>query len=142
MANYAQTVNVIGCIKASKTQAAMAATGQVLTLYRNHFGQIPVEASGEFDQLDVSAALSADRQKVTVAIVNPTHLKYEVSLDLEHRRSFSCRRSWRITGPAEGAFNEPGKPESIEIEEKNGDADMSKIQISPLSVSLFELNLQ
>jgi len=142
MANYAQTVNVIGCIKASKTHAAMAATGQVLKLYRNHFGQIPVDTTGEFDQLDVSAALSADRQKLTVAIVNPTHQKYEVSLNLEHGRSFSCRRSWQITAPEEGSFNEPGRPELVKIEQKKADVDMSKIQISALSVSLFELNLQ
>ena len=120
----------------------MAATGQVLTLYRNHFGQIPVEIAGEFDQLDVSAALSADRQKLTVAIVNPTHQKYEVSLNLEHGRSFSCRRSWRITAPEEGSFNEPGKPELVKIEQKKADVDTSKIQISDLSVSLFEMNLQ
>ena len=43
MANYAQTVNVIGCIKTTKTAAAFATTGLVLKLYRKHFGQIPVE---------------------------------------------------------------------------------------------------
>ena len=142
MANYAQTVNVIGCIKASKTDAAMAATGKVLTLYRNHFGQIPVEATGEFDQLDVSAALSADRQKVTVAIVNPTYQKYEVSLALKGRGASPSAKSWQITGPDEGSFNEPGKPELVKIQQKNADFDMSAIQISPLSVYLFELNLQ
>ena len=120
----------------------MAATGQVLTLYRNHFGQIPVEAAGEFDQLDVSAALTADRRKVTVAIVNPTYQKYEVSVSLKGRGVSSLSGSWRITGPDEGSFNEPGEPELVKIEQKNADADMSKIQISPLSVSLFELNLQ
>ena len=37
MANYAQTVNVIGCIKTSKTDAAFATTGLVLKLYRKYF---------------------------------------------------------------------------------------------------------
>ena len=92
--------------------------------------------------MDVSAALSADRQKLTVAIVNPTYLKYEVSLNLKGRGAPSSVKLWRITGPDEGAFNEPGKPELVKIEEKNADSDMSRIQISPLSVSLFELNLQ
>ena len=142
MANYAQTVNVIGCIKASKTHAAMAATGQVLKLYRNNFGQIPVETTGEFDQLDVSAALSSDRRKLTVAIVNPTYQEYEVSLNIEPARPFSCRSSWQITAPEEGSFNEPGKPDVVKIEQKKADVDMRKIQISALSVYLFELNLQ
>jgi alpha-N-arabinofuranosidase len=142
MANYAQTVNVIGCIKASKTHASMAATGQILKLYRNHFGQIPVEAAGEFDQLDVSAALTADRRKVTLAIVNPTRRKYEISLILKGRGVSSSVKSWRITGPEEGSFNEPGKPDLVKVEQQNAEPDMSRIQISPLSVSLFELNLQ
>ena len=42
MANYAQTVNVIGCIKTSKTDAAFATTGLVLKLYRKQFGEIPI----------------------------------------------------------------------------------------------------
>ena len=42
MANYAQTVNVIGCIKTSKTAACFDTTGLVLKLYRKHFGVTPV----------------------------------------------------------------------------------------------------
>ncbi|MHC4944521.1 MAG: alpha-L-arabinofuranosidase C-terminal domain-containing protein, partial [Planctomycetota bacterium] len=41
MANYAQTVNVIGCIKTDKTSAAFATTGLALKLYRSRFGTIP-----------------------------------------------------------------------------------------------------
>ncbi len=46
MANYAQTVNVIGAIKTTKTAAAFDTTGLVLKLYRAHFGQVPVTISG------------------------------------------------------------------------------------------------
>ena len=46
MANYAQTVNVIGCIKTSKTAACFDTTGLVLKLYRQHFGVIPVDGRG------------------------------------------------------------------------------------------------
>ena len=45
MANYAQTVNVIGAIKTSKTAAVLDTTGVVLELYRNHYGTIPVARS-------------------------------------------------------------------------------------------------
>ena len=58
MANYAQTVNVIGCIKASKTAATLETTGLVLKLYGNHFGSIPVETTSDSDSIDVSAALT------------------------------------------------------------------------------------
>ena len=45
MANYAQTVNVIGCIKTDKTDACFDATGPALKLYRNHYGVVPVQAT-------------------------------------------------------------------------------------------------
>ena len=38
MANYAQTVNVIGAIKTTATEAELETTGLVLELYRQHFG--------------------------------------------------------------------------------------------------------
>ena len=43
MAHYAQTVNVIGAIKTTKTAAEMETTGLVLQLYRAHYGKIPLE---------------------------------------------------------------------------------------------------
>ena len=45
MAHYAQTVNVIGCIKTTKTDAFFDATALPLMLYRHHFGTIPVEVA-------------------------------------------------------------------------------------------------
>ena len=45
MANYAQTVNVIGAIKTTPTAASFETTGLALELYRNHFGSIPVEVA-------------------------------------------------------------------------------------------------
>ena len=46
MANYAQTVNVIGAIKTTKTAAELETTGLVLALYRRRFGTLPVRVSG------------------------------------------------------------------------------------------------
>ncbi len=56
MANYAQTVNVIGAIKTDKRTAVMDTTGLVLALYRREFGTIPVEIAGAPEPLDVAAA--------------------------------------------------------------------------------------
>ena len=46
MANYAQTVNVIGAIKTTKTAAEMEPTGLVLQLYRQRFGDDAGRAVG------------------------------------------------------------------------------------------------
>ncbi len=55
MANYAQTVNVIGAIKTSKTAAVLDTTGVILALYRKNFGTIPVAVAGAPEPLDVMA---------------------------------------------------------------------------------------
>ncbi len=70
MANYAQTVNVIGCIKTTPIHSGFAATGLPLKLYRNHFGSIPVFIDKEYDDLDIVAAINPDMDKITVSIVN------------------------------------------------------------------------
>src|SRR5262249_709260 len=59
MANYAQTANVIGCIKTTKTHAEFESTGLVLKLYRDHFGSIPIQVTAQAAPLDFSAALTS-----------------------------------------------------------------------------------
>jgi len=142
MANYAQTVNVIGCIKASKTHAAMETTGQVLQLYRNHFGQIPVEVSGKPGNLDVSAALTQDHNTLTVAVVNPTHQKYDLSMNIKEGKLPSQYKIWLISGENEQDFNEPGSPYQVRLDQKTVAADLGKIPISPLSVVLYIFDLK
>ena len=61
MANYAQTVNVIGAIKTTATEAELEPTGLVLALYRRHFGTLPVVVREQPKPLDVAAAWTADR---------------------------------------------------------------------------------
>ena len=90
MANYAQTVNVIGCIKTTKTAAAFETTGLVLKLYRRHFGMIPVAAEAAAP-LDWPAAWTADRKALTIGIVNPTLKAVEIPLGDRRARSSPAR---------------------------------------------------
>ena len=82
MANYAQTVNVIGAIKTTTTAAEMETTGLVQQLYRERFGVTPVALAGAPAPLDVAAALSADGRALTVAVVNPTDEARSLQLKL------------------------------------------------------------
>ena len=82
MANYAQTVNVIGCIKTNTTHSVFDATGQVLKLYRHKFGFIPVEISGEIRPLDIGATLTTSGDTLTVSVVNPTWEAVEFPLSI------------------------------------------------------------
>jgi alpha-N-arabinofuranosidase len=118
MANYAQTVNVIGAIKTTKTAAEFDATGQVLKMYRNHYGEIPVEVSGTTRPLDVAAAWTADRKALTIAVVNPTKMEVELSISIKSANIAPEGRMWCVTGPDEMAYNEPGKEPVVPIAEK------------------------
>ena len=144
MANYAQTVNVIGAIKTSKTAAAFDTTGLVLQLYRNRFGRVPVETTGVSLPLDVAAAVSNDGKTLTIGIVNPTDRELELPLEVKGARlgaSGGHRR--HIAHPDPMAHNEPGKRARIRIEQTVfGDGAVKSLRIPAISVSLYELPLE
>jgi len=93
MAQYAQTVNVIGCIKTNGTAAAFATTGLALKMYKDHFGTIPVKLEGTAAKmdLDVAAMLTEDGKALTIGVVNPHGVAVPVELNIE-RQSLAHRR--------------------------------------------------
>ncbi len=139
MANYAQTVNVIGCIKASKTAAAFETTGLVLKLYRNHFGNVPVEVTGDASPLDVSVAWAANRRALTVGIVNPTEQVQELTIDLQGAQLRRSGKLWRIAHTDPMAYNEPGEEPNVVIEEEPITGVSETLSLPPLSISLYRL---
>jgi alpha-N-arabinofuranosidase len=138
MANYAQTVNVIGCIKTTKTAAAFAATGLPLKLYRAQFGTIPVKVTAP-EPLDVAAAWTADRRALTIAIVNPTMKPLAVPLDIRGVNLAGTGRRWQIAGIDPRAYNEPGKPARVKIEQSPLTGVKDRLSIVPCSVTLCRL---
>ena len=141
MANYAQTVNVIGCIKTSKTDAAFAATGLALKLYRERFGVLPVGVTAD-EPLDVAAALSEDKKTLTVAVVNPTMRELNVSLEVSGVALAGTGRRWQIAGKDPMAYNEPGKPAAVVIEEDAVSGVVDAIPVAACSVTLYALALK
>ena len=142
MANYAQTVNVIGCIKTSKTAAAFETTGLVLKLYREHFGTIPVEITGDAYPLDVSAAWTSDRKALTIGIVNPTENEIKLPMELKGVKLAGKARLWQIAHSDPMAYNEPGKEPKVTIKEKTGSKISRKLRVPPLSINLYELPIK
>ena len=141
MANYAQTVNVIGCIKTTKTKAAFATTGLVLKLYRRQFGAIPVEVIGETKPLDVAAAWTKNRKAITIGIVNPTKTEYDLILDLKGATVKGTSQLFQIAGSDAMAYNQPGKKPNVVIEKKQLTDISNKLSAPPLSISLYKLNV-
>ena len=141
MANYAQTVNVIGAIKTTKTAAAFDTTGLVLKLYRARFGAIPVEVAGSPRPLDVAAAWHQDRTALTFSVVNPTRAEQTLQIAFAAGTVPSTAHLWRIAGTDERAYNEPGKPPAVTIQETAGAPFGRTVVVPPMSISLYELKV-
>lgn len=136
---YAQTVNVIGCIKTSRRNAAFETTGLVLKLYRRHFGELPVltESAG---LIDAQAAWSADRRTLTLGIVNMTEEPLDIPLDLRGARLTGGGVRWQIAGADPMAYNDPDQPPNVVIEEAAVPGTPNRVSIAPCSVTLFRFD--
>ena len=137
MANYAQTVNVIGCIKTSKTAAEFATTGLVLKLYRERFGQIPIRLAWENEVYDLSAALTEDGRSLTVGVVNPTDEALHLELELTEAGMRGNGTQSVITGERRESHNRPGRPREVDIQTLDEIDGTRPLSIPALSNSLF-----
>jgi len=118
MANYAQTVNVIGAIKTSRTNAALETTGLVLKLYRHHLGTLPCRTESS-PTLDALATWNDARTELRIAIVNATTSPAEVQLDLRGARlGDGPGRRWVIASDDPMAFNDPDGARPVELREE------------------------
>ena len=150
MANYAQTLNVLGAIKATPVGVQPESTALVLALYRNVFGTIPVfsqindeptDAPGS--GIDVSAAVTPEGRFLTVALVNPLAEPKEVRLDLGGARVHAKGRVWRITDKESdpNAHNDPEQPRRIAISNEAVNLKKGIVTLPPYSVNVYKAEL-
>jgi alpha-N-arabinofuranosidase len=141
MANYAQTVNVIGCIKTTATAAGFAATGLPLKLYRNHFGAIPVILEHNAENLDVAAALNEGRDKVTMSLVNVYPEPHTTYLDFGATRLQSEGKLWIIHNNDPEAYNVPGETQELQIIESDVTINNKGIKVPGYSILMVEFEI-
>jgi alpha-N-arabinofuranosidase len=110
-----------------------------LKLYRNYFGTIPAAVTGDVHPLDVSAAWTSDRKAMTVGIVNPTPQQRELAIDLKGAQVTGEGTLRLISHSDPMAYNEPGKDPNVVIEEKSVTGLTNKLNVPPLSISLYSL---
>jgi alpha-N-arabinofuranosidase len=140
MANYAQTVNVIGAIKTTDTAAAFDATGLPLKLYRRHFGNLALRFEGNPAPLDVAAALTADRRQLTLAIVNPTLRETSLKLNISGGRLSPQATRYQVTGADPFVFNVPGQEPTLQIAESIIPyLNPGSIPVPPISITLYSV---
>jgi alpha-N-arabinofuranosidase len=141
MANYAQTVNVIGCIKTNTTHSTFDATGQVLKLYRWKFGTLPVQIKGETRPLNIGATLTSGKDTLTLSVVNPTFGEVEFPLTVTGNRTGSEVEIWRITAPDIMSTNEPGRDPAVKIAGPEVTRKGTNLKVEPASITIFRIPL-
>ena len=107
--------------------ASLNANGLVFKIYRDHFGCIPVEVSGNSPQpkptdppggeqpvvnagsdtfpLDVCAAWTEDRRVLTVAVLNPTDVEQPLKLNIAGANLSGQGTLWRLSSTASDGQN-------------------------------------
>jgi alpha-N-arabinofuranosidase len=141
MANYAQTVNVIGCIKTNTTHSTFDATGQVLKLYRKKFGFIPVKLEGETRPLNIAATLTAGGDTLTVSVVNPTGDPIAFPFAVNGSKAQAGAEIWKVSAPDVMSTNEPGQKPAVIIEGPEKLDFNGKLQVEPVSITIFRIPL-
>lgn len=141
MANYAQTVNVIGAIKATKTDAFLAATGVVLTTYRKHFGTIPVRITGDTLPFDIASALTKEGNHLTISVVNPTNEQQELQLEMTGGSVNRNGTAHVITGEHDMVYNEAGNKDAVSAREESVRIQNGKVDIPPISAVILKFRV-
>jgi alpha-N-arabinofuranosidase len=143
----------------SRTDAVLSPTGLLFKMYRDHFGTIPVEVSGNSPQpkpvypaggdqpavnpgsdtypLDVSAALSEDHKTLTFAVLNPSDSEQHMQLAITGARLSNQGRLWRMAPSSVDATIAVGKKPEVEIEEQGLTSLPDSLSVPPFSVSIF-----
>lgn len=139
IAMYAQTVNVIGCIKTTKTDAWMETTGEVLALYNREFGKLPVKVDNDhlIQGVDVCAAKTEDGKYFTVSIVNSTSSPVSVPVSFEGVVLKGEGQSWTMSGSNPLATNDTKDHKRVSFKPGMINGVPSKLDVPGYGVRLY-----
>lgn len=157
MANYTFATSLLGRDGAN---VSLNANGLVFKIYRDHFGSIPVEVSGNSPQpkptdppggeqpvvnagsdtfpLDVVAAWTADRKALTVAVINPTESQQTLSLQIRGAELAGKGTLSRMVSPGLVAAGGAGQGPRVRIEEQPVAQIPTSPTFAPFSVNIYE----
>ena len=146
-------------ITEDRTNAVLSPTGLLFKMYREHFGTIPVEVSGNSPQpkpiypaggdqpavnpgsdtypLDVSAALSDDRKTLTFAVLNPSDSEQPLKLSISGAKLASQGHLWRMAPSSVDATIAVGQKPGVEIQEQVLTSAPDTMSVPPFSVNIY-----
>jgi alpha-N-arabinofuranosidase len=136
------------------TNGPLNANGLVFKIYRDHFGAIPIEVSGNSPQpkptdppggeqpvlnagsdtfpLDVAAAWTEDRRTLTVAVLNPTDANQPLKLNITGAPLSGKAALWRLASAQSNGQNPS-------ISNAPVDSIPDSLTVPRFSVSIYEL---
>lgn len=151
----------VSTLDISPTATAPNTTGLLFKLYGDHMGAglLPVAVSGNSPQpapkyaiggdqpktnsgsptypLDMVAALSADREFLTLAVVNATDSEQKVDLNVTGARLAGPSTLWQMTGKDLEAANRVGEPPQVVVKEIAISDVTHSLTVAPISVNIF-----
>jgi len=139
--------------------------GLVFKMLANNFGTLPIlDIGGNSPQpqlrgtvgidvprtssgsptypLDVMAALSSDRQQLTITVVNPSESPQQLQLEVTGTTLPGNARKWTVSGPNIQARNVAGQPPQTTLVESTLSNATSPITVAPFSINLYTFQLR
>lgn len=151
-------------ISEDRTDAVLSPTGLLFKMYREHFGTIPVEVTGNSPQpkpiypaggdqpavnpgsdtypLDVSASLSDDRKTLTFAVLNPSDSEKRLKLFIKGTQVSNQGHLWRMAPESVDATIAVGQKPQVEVQEQEFASVPDAVQVAPFSVNIYSFALK
>jgi alpha-N-arabinofuranosidase len=148
----------------NRTEAILNPTGMLFKMYRDHFGTIPVEVTGDSPQpkpafpaggdqpavnpgsptypLDVSAALSEDRKTLAIAVLNPSDSEQSIRIAIDGVKLTSTGKLWRMAPDSIDATVQMDKKPEVQVEELSLGLLPDTITVRPFSVNIYSYPIQ
>lgn len=93
-------------------------------------------------QRRVVAALTSDRQSLTVAIVNPTETAQKINVTFNNIDLRDSGKKWEIAPANLQSRNEAGQEPAVKIAESAFDRMPNGLELAPLSITLDEFRVK
>jgi alpha-L-arabinofuranosidase len=101
-----------------------------------------VNAGSPTYPIDMVAALTPDRRRLTLAAVNATESEQTVELQIEGMKLAGPGTMWQIAGASLDAENKAGKPAQVRIIDTPLNTFSSTISVAPISVTIYEFSVR
>ncbi len=143
----------------NRTEATLNPTGMLFKMYRDHFGTIPLEVTGDSPQpkpgfpaggdqpatnpgsptypLDVSAALSEDRKTLSIAVLNPSDSQQSIQIALNGTKLASSGHLYRMAPDSIDATVAVDKKPEVQIEDQLLGSLPDTVTVRPFSVNIY-----